>query len=193
MADGFWAFEMEKRGAAEVIGIDVYNLADCDFPNNYEREVMSSISSEVKGKGFAYAKRALNSKVRRKVLSVYELTPRIIGTFDFVFASDLLLHLREPLRALEAIWTVTRGEVVIADAIDTELDELGLHSTIRFMVNPDDYAGHFWWRFSTSALEWMIRLARFQDVQMVSQFILPTRIGIPVPKVVFKARGGMEA
>src|SRR5438552_18664075 len=77
--DGFWAFEMERRGAAEVVGIDVHGRADCDFPRNFRPEYLAAQPNDVKGLGFAYAKRARNSKVRRRVLSVYELSHEKVG------------------------------------------------------------------------------------------------------------------
>ena len=189
--DGFWAFEMEKRGAAEVIGIDVYSLADCDYPQNWRQEYLNARPNTIKGLGFAYAKRALKSKVQRKVLSVYELSPETIGTFDFVFMSDLLLHLREPLRALEAVWSVARGDVIIADAYDKELEASGQVNSVRFLLGLDDYSGCFWWNHTSTALEVMLRVARFKDVQKIAQFDLATKINVNVPKVVFKARGGV--
>jgi tRNA (mo5U34)-methyltransferase len=188
--DGFWAFEMERRGAAEVIGIDVYSLADCDHPRNWGREYVTARPNEIKGRGFAYAKRALGSKAQRRVLSVYELSPEKIGTFDFVFMSDLLLHLREPLRALEAVWSVTRGEAIVADAYDRELEASGLPNSVRFLLGLDDYSGCFWWNLTSTALEVMLKVARFKDVEKIAQFDLKTKIGVDVPKVVFRARGG---
>jgi tRNA (mo5U34)-methyltransferase len=188
--DGFWAFEMEKRGAAEVIGIDVHSLADCDHPQNWDGEYLKARPNEIKGRGFAYAKRARLSRVQRRILSVYELSPERIGTFDFVFMSDLLLHLREPLRALEAVWSVTRGEAIIADAYDKELEGAQVPNSIRLLLGLDEYSGCFWWNMTSSALEMMLKIARFTDVEKVAQFDLPTRIGVDVPKVVFRARGG---
>jgi tRNA (mo5U34)-methyltransferase len=188
--DGFWAFEMEKRGAAEVVGIDVYSLADCDFPTNWRREYLGAQKLTVKGSGFAYAKRARNSTAQRRVLSVYELSPRTVGTFDFVFMSDLMLHLREPLRALEAVWSVARGEVIVADAYDKELEASGVTGAMRFMVGLDEFSGCLWWNFTSSSLEALMRVARFQDVRKIAQFDLATRLGGVVPKVVFAARGG---
>lgn len=188
--DGFWAFEMEKRGAAEVVGIDIYSLADADHPINWHDDYYKYRSGEIKGHGFAYAKRTLGSRVQREVLSVYELSPERVGKFDFVFMSDLLLHLRDPLRALEALYSVTRGEAIIADAIDPDLEASGIENSMRFLLGLDDYSGCFWWNFTSSALEVMIQVARFQDVQTISRFDLTTRDGEIIPKVVFKARGG---
>jgi tRNA (mo5U34)-methyltransferase len=193
--DGFWAFEMEKRGAAEVIGIDVYSRADCDFPSNFRQEYLQASPNEPKGRGFAYAKRALRSRVRRKVLSVYELSPRLIGTFDFVFMSDILLHLRDPLRALEALWSVTAGDAVIADAYDRELEDSGLQGASRFSMAAaegalDDFSGCLWWNPSTSVLKAMIQVARFQEVKELARLDLDTTAGIKVPKVIFSAKAG---
>jgi tRNA (mo5U34)-methyltransferase len=188
--DGFWAFEMERRGAAEVVGIDLHSRADSDFPQNWRREFMSVVPNHIKGEGFTYAKRALHSKVRRRILSVYEMSPEKIGTFDFVFMSDLLLHLRDPFRALENLWTVTKpgGTAIIADAYDVELEASGQGLASRFQVVLDDYSGCHWWSNSVSALNGMIHGARFEDVEEISRFVLPTNGGVPVPKVVFRAR-----
>jgi tRNA (mo5U34)-methyltransferase len=188
--DGFWAFEMEKRGAAEVVGIDIFSLADADHPTNWHGDYYRYRAGEIKGYGFAYAKRALGSRVQRKVLSVYELAPDRVGMFDFVFMSDLLLHLRDPLKALEAVYTVTRGQAIIADAIDRDLEQSGIENSMRLLLGLDDYSGCFWWNFTSSALEVLLQVARFQDVQNVSEFVLTTKDGKDVPKVVFKARGG---
>lgn len=188
--DGFWAFEMERRGASDVIGIDLHSRADSDFPQNWRKEFLSIVPDHVKGEGFTYAKRALKSKVKRRVLSVYELSPERVGTFDFLFMSDLLLHLRDPFRALENLWTVTRpgGTAIIAEAYDVELEASGQALATRFRVVLDDYSGCYWWSHSVSALKNMIHSARFEDVEEISRFVLPTNGGEPVPKVVFRAR-----
>ena len=50
-------------------------------------------------------------------ITVY-LSPDELGTFDFVFLGSLLLHLRDPVAALDALRTVVGSEAVIADAVD---------------------------------------------------------------------------
>src|SRR5215510_1655747 len=69
--DGFWAFEMERRGAAEVIAIDVDDL-----------------------------------------------DPSVHGRFDVVFCGTLLVHLRDPVRALERMREVCTGELVLVECVD---------------------------------------------------------------------------
>lgn len=188
--DGFWAFEMEKRGAAEVVGIDIHSRFDSDFPENWAAEYRDARRPTVKGLGFAYARRALGSKVHRKVLSVYELSPDRVGSFDFVFMSDLLLHLREPFRAIERLWTVLKpgGTAIIADAYDVDFEATGAGYATRFLLRLDEYSGCCWWSPSVSALQAMIHGARFTEVEEVNRFVLKSRMGFDVPKVVFRAR-----
>jgi SAM-dependent methyltransferase len=101
--DGFWAFEMEKRGAS-VVAIDVETIDAAEWPPlNRERLQRESAEFGVElGRGFRLAKELLGSNVERVVCSVYDLTPEAIGgPVDFVFEGAVLLHLRDPVAALE--------------------------------------------------------------------------------------------
>jgi tRNA (mo5U34)-methyltransferase len=119
------------------------------------------------GKGFALAHARRGSKVRREVVSVYDLTPERLGMFDLVFCSDLLLHLKAPILALEAIRRVTRGEfhyVEIVNPLEAPLIE---------------YRGGeercVWWSFTSGALERMVRDAGFSEVKVLNRFRLGHR------------------
>ncbi len=102
--DGFWAFEMERRGAAEVIAIDILDPRRWDWPANSADEVVAALGERKRGgAGFELAREALGSAVERRELSVYDLDPDEIGSFDFVYVGSLLLHLRDPVRALAAV------------------------------------------------------------------------------------------
>src|ERR687891_571158 len=50
-------------------------------------------------------------EMERRELSVYDLSPEAVGEFDFVFIGNVLVHLRDPIGALQAAHTVTRGEL----------------------------------------------------------------------------------
>ncbi|MGI8751478.1 MAG: class I SAM-dependent methyltransferase [Acidimicrobiales bacterium] len=112
--DGFWAFEMERRAAAEVVAIDVQYAEDIDWP-----EPRPPIDDDLRAflvrrkRAFTVAKEALGSSVERRYLSVYELEPDVVGEFDFVFLGTLLHHLRDPMGALMAIRRVTRGQLLL--------------------------------------------------------------------------------
>src|SRR5947209_9034765 len=72
--DGFWAFEMERRGAAEVVAIDVNDPQEWDWPLDSSDEVIAAIGRrKAGGLGFEIARRELGSSVRRIERSVYEL------------------------------------------------------------------------------------------------------------------------
>ncbi|MBA2440180.1 MAG: methyltransferase domain-containing protein [Thermoleophilaceae bacterium] len=122
--DGFWAFEMERRGAAEVVGIDVEDPALLDFPlPRPEIEDAGVESLERRDLAFSVAHRALGSKVQRRLISVYDITPEEIGEFDFAFIGTILLHLRNPVDALAAVRGVLRtgARLMSNDAISIPL------------------------------------------------------------------------
>src|SRR5579884_778554 len=98
--NGFWAFHMEALGA-EVTAIDLDDPADWDFPEPVRRELLKGGEREPIATGFEIAREALDSRVHRVSRSLYDLDPEVDGVFDLVHCGDVLLHLREPLRALE--------------------------------------------------------------------------------------------
>lgn len=110
--DGFWAFEMERRGA-EVVAIDVEKIDDAEWPPHKRTELMrdqQEFGVEL-GKGFQIASEALGSKAKRIVCNIYDASPeRVEGPVDMAFIGALLLHLRDPVRGLEAVRsTLTEG------------------------------------------------------------------------------------
>lgn len=190
--DGFWAFEMERRGASEVVAIDLNSLLDCDIPVHHYEQYAKGVKGNVKGQGFAYAKKLRGSKVQRKVQTVYDLSPATVGSFDFVFLSDLLIHLRDPMAAIEAVRSVTRkeGEVIVAEIFDPALEEGGHDRAMRIMMALDEYSGCWWWYPTSTALKEMLRLARFDEIEEVSRLVLETTTDFKLPKVILRARGG---
>ncbi|MDX6218053.1 MAG: tRNA (mo5U34)-methyltransferase [Frankiales bacterium] len=118
--DGQLAFEMERRGASEVVATDVATHADWDFNPRERSGSLSYLHAEggVKGQGFEIAKEALGSRVTRHFVNVYDLDPDLHGTFDVVVCGSLLLHLRDPFRALAALHSVCHGELLSIEQID---------------------------------------------------------------------------
>lgn len=119
-SDGFWAFEMERRGAAEVVAIDV-DPRHLDWPGNADVRSRTSVGKRGELRGFDVAHGALKSTVQWRELSVYELDADLLGEFDFVFMGSVLCHLRDPVAALAAISGVLRGELLSVDAISAPL------------------------------------------------------------------------
>ena len=83
--DGWFAFELERRGA-EVVAIDVID-------NPLFRDLH----------------RRFESRVEYRQMDVYDINPAAIGQFDVVLFMGVLYHLKHPLLGLERICSVTRG------------------------------------------------------------------------------------
>ena len=80
--DGFYSFEMERRGAAKVLATDHF----CWGGNGWATQ-----------DGFNLAREALGSKVEDEHLDVLDLSPEAVGgTYDIVLFLGVLYHLPEP-------------------------------------------------------------------------------------------------
>ena len=101
--DGYFSFEAEKRGAKRVLATDSFI---------WSREGWSS------KKGFELARTVLNSKVEDKLISVYDISPENVGTFDIVLFLGVLYHLKHPLLALERVFSVTKELAIIETVCD---------------------------------------------------------------------------
>ena len=162
--DGFWAYELERRGA-DVTALDLATTREIDFPpqarDQFDRE---QLSVEV-GRGFSIASEALESHVVRREGSVYSLDPDTWGRFDFVHVGDLLLHLERPLEALRRIRSVTGGILHISDAYDPALDG----DEVRYLGG---WEGAVWWVPSLDTLcQWIID-AGFDSVDVLKCYRL---------------------
>jgi tRNA (mo5U34)-methyltransferase len=119
--DGFLAFELERRGAAEVVATDIPDHASWDWPIALREtgpQYQAQWTGERKGAGFEVARAALGSRARREAVSVYDLDPAVHGTFDVVVCGSLMLHLQDPVRALERIRAVCGGVFLSAETIE---------------------------------------------------------------------------
>ena len=118
--DGFLAFEMERRGASEVVAIDISDPSQWDWGVRQRERGVQAVRARAgsePGAGFAIAKALLGSEVERVESNVYELSPEALGRFDVVTCGSLLLHLRDPVRALEAIRGICDGLFLSAETI----------------------------------------------------------------------------
>ena len=114
--DGFFAFELERRGAA-VVAVDYMAKTDSGF----------DVAAELLGSRVTYLQRNL-----------YELTAAELGTFDIVLFLGLLYHLPDPLGALRVVRNLTRQRMYLETLVldfGREMDELPL---MRF------FAGSSW-------------------------------------------------
>lgn len=192
--DGFWAFEMERQGASEVVAIDLIDPTRWDWPNMPADEVVAAVAKRKgSGRGFEIAREALGSSVERIEMSVYDLDPAQVGIFDVVYVGSLLLHLRDPVRALERVHAVCGGEVVVVDAIDLWLTSL---LPRRPVATLDGRGRPWWWKPNLAGLVRMVEDAGFRLTQRPRRLYMPRGSGQPSPPLrprTLASRAGREA
>lgn len=95
--DGLFAFEAEKRGSAEVIGID----------NDLSKPAVEFLIPFLK------------SGVKMFEMNLFDLRPDTFGHFDVVIFAGVLYHLRYPFWALRTIRDVlnNNGKLILETAI----------------------------------------------------------------------------
>lgn len=198
--DGFWAFEMERRGAASVTALDILDEARWDWPPELRvRDSMYGLElvREFKQQGLAFevAHEIIGSQVERVDMSIYDLSPEAVGMFDFVFLGSLLLHLRDPVAALSAMRTVVGGDAVIADTVDA------IPSLLRPRTATARLEGverPWWWIPNRAGLHRMIESAGFEILETRPMYILPRGPKHPrqdpraIPRQLLTAKGREE-
>jgi tRNA (mo5U34)-methyltransferase len=169
--NGFWAFEMERRGAGEVIAIDVLDPVRWDWPAGSTADVHEAIAKRhARGAGFDIAKRALGSAVERLDRSVYELDPAEIGEFDLVYVGSLLVHLRDPVAALERVRSVCRDTLIVVDGIDLPLTLLFPRRPVAIL---EGISRPWWWYPNAAGLASMIESSGFDVVEGPRRLFIP--------------------
>jgi tRNA (mo5U34)-methyltransferase len=182
--DGFWAFEMERRGAKEVIAIDLLKVGDADWPVGSSTEAMDAMSRrKEQGDGFLLVHDALGSTVQRREMNVYDLDPSEVGTFDYVYVGSLLLHLRDPVRAIERVRSVCDGEALFVDAIDLALS---LALPRKPVAHLDGLGRPWWWKPNVAGLVRMVESGGFDPIGRPHRFYMTPGEGQPLPRVRLK-------
>jgi len=149
--DGFWAFEMERRGGT-VVAVDELDPMRWDWPAGSQEETIAAIQERHRGgEAFPRLKELLGSNVERQHHNVYDLDPEQLGQFDVIYVGSILLHLRDPIRGLQRIRALAKpgARVFLVDAIDIEL-------TLAFPSRPlasfDGIGRPWWWKPNLAAL-----------------------------------------
>jgi tRNA (mo5U34)-methyltransferase len=146
--DGFFSFECERRGAERVVAADWFAWHEAKRGSK---------------KSFELARTALGSSVEDVEVRVEDLDPDRVGTFDLVIFAGVLYHVRDPLRALEAVASVTKGHLMLETHVD-----LVLRRKPAAAFYPDrELAGDHtnWWGPNPAAVEGMLRAVGFTDVR----------------------------
>jgi tRNA (mo5U34)-methyltransferase len=188
--DGFWAFEMERRGAQEVVGIDVLDPRRLDWPR--PRPDFDAGQAEHLGRAaraFDVAHRALGSRVVHRDVSVYDLPAAGLGRFDVAVIGTLLLHLRDPVGALMAIADVLDGVLVLNEAVA---------ATLSLRPGPaallvDRPGVPFWWVPNVAGLRAYLRCAGYEVLRSSGRlpYLLPNGAGLATPRLRLRGARGV--
>jgi tRNA (mo5U34)-methyltransferase len=117
--------------------------------------------------------------------SIYAATPDELGQFDLVFCGSVLIHLRDPLLALERMAALCHGRLVLAEErarrLLTGRPVAEFRGLSPWMV---------WWIATSRTWARMAEIAGFRDARVVDQFTLRFRRQRGgVPHAVVHARG----
>ena len=184
--DGFYSFEMERRGARRVVALDLQVWeVETNFSEEYRRHCLTSgfdpdppyktewlqwsgRPGELPGKRrFDIAHAALGSRVEVVVRDFMRTGPEDIGTFDVVLFLGVLYHMQDPLGAMKRVASLTRQVAVIeTEAIFTR--DLEQRALCEFFASDElnsDYSN--WWAPNAQALTGLCTAAGFDRVVIV--------------------------
>jgi tRNA (mo5U34)-methyltransferase len=138
--DGWFSFEMERRGA-QVVAVD-----------------------HVESDHFLYLHRELRSRIDYRILDVYELTPERLGRFDIVLFLGVLYHLKHPLLALERVCALTKDFAAIGSFTSPDSGP-----PVMEFFETDELGGQFdnWCAPNPACLTAMCRAAGFARAELL--------------------------
>ncbi len=156
--DGFYSFEMERRGA-EVLATDDYCWGGGGWGTR---------------DGFDLAREAFASEVKDLRVDPLDLSPeRVGGTFDVVMLLGVLYHTRDPLLVLEHVRSVTKKMLILeteAGMLLTRRPAVEFFPGTELNNDPTN-----WWAPNERALVGMLHAVGFASVDVVWRRNLPLR------------------
>ena len=143
--DGWFSFEMERRGAS-VVAVDA-----------------------VRSEKFLYARDLLRSKVEYHISDVYDLRPSELGVFDIVLFLGVLYHVKNPVLALERVCAMSRDLVCVESFVTDDGSDPGAKPCMEF-YETTELCGQFdnWVGPNVACLLSFCRTAGFAQVALES-------------------------
>lgn len=184
-ANGFFSFEMERRGA-EVVSFDMglddqpdqipYSFSPDRTNDN--REFMRRLHY-----GYWYTHDRFHSNANVAYGHINHL-PNWLGTFDVTLIGSILQHIRDPLGAIIEADRHTKQTLIISEAYYRSKEPV-----MRFQASPGDTSPQYWtwWQMSPSFLILALETLGYKNIEMCGPFNLKNyRHGYKVPTVTVK-------
>lgn len=153
--EGQFSFEAERRGAAAVTAMDVWNRNDepGSIGAGWER--------------FQFCHAALKSNVHARNCNVYTLSDSGIGggEFGLVLFLEVLYHLQDPFLGLRKVASVCRRQLVLEtwlDCCETPFPAMAFYPGAELNGDPTN-----WWGPNQACVEALLRATGFTRVEMV--------------------------
>ena len=164
---GFLTFEMERRGATEVVSVDLdpgghdYDVVPYVAPDFDVAAEIARLKWTIGGRhrGYWLAHRLLGSKARAYYGTAYAL-PDSLGQFDVVMIGMMLPHVRDPFSVLEQAAARSSGTIIVTQQAPQLPDAYAY-----FMPNPSTRKPRAaWWSMSEACVERMLAVLGFDVV-----------------------------
>lgn len=147
--DGFFSFEAERRGAAEVLATDHFCWSGAGWGDK---------------RGFDHAHARFGSKVLSQDIDIPDHSPERLGRFDLVLLLGVLYHVTDPYRTLEAAAAMSRDQIAIetVTALRHEtLPAMRLFEPLELNSDPTNF-----WAPNILALRQMLTRFGFRDFRV---------------------------
>jgi SAM-dependent methyltransferase len=179
-SNGFFACHFEKLGAKEVIALDLPSWGAHDWTPRYLRsfaakraEERDYIDRQVMRAGFDLVCEALGCRrVRKLEMTIYDITPETLGTFDLVFSGSMLMHVRDPILGLQRLRSVCKdtGKLTVSISTFDDSDQ----PVARFVGKWDECQ---WWQMNPACLKEVLRCCDFEPLGPGKRFVLTDKSG----------------
>jgi SAM-dependent methyltransferase len=164
-ASGFLTFEMEKRGAVEIVSLDASSVRQINFLpvkgfwDAYEGWVAGPQAGDLLRRmknSYWLTHRENDSKARAWYGDIYNI-PSNLGMFDIVVLGQILVHLRDPVKALWETANRCADTLIIAEGM-VPADE----PMMKFLSSAESGASAIWWHLSTGLYKVLLTMMGFE-------------------------------
>jgi len=151
-ATGFLSFEAEKCGASvtsfDADGPDRYQFVTGNHDQAYFRRLRN---------GYAFSHELLGSKANLVLGDIYSM-PQSVQPHDVVMVGQILVHLRDPLLALQRACEVSKDTLIITEG--------SFESESPVSVFIGEKSPYSWWHLSTGLYRTYLDMLGFEIISI---------------------------